>query len=78
VFSPLPEELTHKLARLFDKCEFDKKKTHRHTISFREATGRLRAAVENSLSDVEISTGRKVSEFRIGKTSVTSQENLTI
>ena len=74
---PSCKKLTHELARLFDKCEFDKEETHRHTISFREATERLRAAVENSLSDVEISTGRKVSEFRIGKTSVTSQENLT-
>jgi hypothetical protein len=34
-------------------------------------------AVENSLSGVEVNTRRKVSEFRIGKTSVTSQENLT-
>ena len=74
---PSCKKLTHELARLFDKCEFDKEETHRHTISFREATERLRAAVENSLSDVEISTGRKVSEFRIGKISVTSQENLT-
>jgi hypothetical protein len=61
------KRLTHKLARLFDI---------RPTISFKEATKRLRTAVENSLSDVEIITGRKVSEFRIGKTSVTSQANL--
>ena len=64
------------LARLFDKCEFVQEETRRHTISFREATERLRTAVEKSLSRVEVNT-RRVSEFRIGKTSVKSKENQT-
>ena len=64
------------LARLFDKCEFVQEETRRHTISFREATERLRTAVEKSLSGVEVNT-RRVSEFRIGKTSVKSKENQT-
>jgi hypothetical protein len=29
---PSCKKLTHELARLFDKCEFDKEETHRHTI----------------------------------------------
>jgi deoxyxylulose-5-phosphate synthase len=74
---PNCENLTNELARLFDKCEFDKEETRYHTISFREATERLRTAVKNSLSVVENSTNKKVSEFRIGKTSVTKQSNRT-
>ena len=46
---PSCEKLTHELARLFDKCEFDKMETRCHTISFREATERLRTAVKNSM-----------------------------
>ena len=74
---PNCDNLTHELARLFDKCEFDKKETRHHTISFREATERLRTAVENSLSDVENSKGKKVSKFIIGKTSVAKHNNQT-
>jgi hypothetical protein len=74
---PSCEKLTHELARLFDKCEFDKMETRCHTISFREATERLRTAVKNSLSNVENSTRKKVSEFRIGKTSVPLHKKLS-
>ena len=72
---PSCKNLTHALARLFNKCD-DQEETLHDTISFREATERLQAAVEISLSGVEVNT-RRVSEFRIGKTSVTSQENPT-
>ena len=74
---PSCNQFTHKLARLFDKCEIDQGETHHCTISFREATERIKTAVKNSLSDVENSTQKNVSEFRIGKTSVASQANQT-
>lgn len=62
---PSCKTLEHELARLFEKCD---------NISFKEATKRLRTAVENSISAVENhGSKRKVSEFRIGKTCVMSQ-----
>ncbi|VDH95917.1 Hypothetical predicted protein [Mytilus galloprovincialis] len=63
----------HQLTSLFNQCDFGTAETHRHTISFKEASKRLRKQMTESFEYIEIQTGRMVKEFNIGKTHVYSQ-----
>ncbi|CAG2189934.1 unnamed protein product [Mytilus edulis] len=63
----------HTLTSLFNQCDFGTVETHRHTISFKEASKRLRKQMTESFEYIEIQTGRMVKEFNIGKTHVYSQ-----
>ncbi|XP_071180279.1 uncharacterized protein [Mytilus edulis] len=63
----------HTLTSLFNQCDFGTVETHRHTISFKEASKRLRKQMTESFEYIEIQTGRMVKEFNIGRTHVYSQ-----
>ncbi|XP_063448727.1 uncharacterized protein LOC134728170 [Mytilus trossulus] len=63
----------HQLTSLFNQCDFGTVETHRHTISFKEASKRLRKQMTESFEYIEIQTSRMVKEFNIGKTHVYSQ-----
>ncbi|XP_063448714.1 uncharacterized protein LOC134728164 isoform X2 [Mytilus trossulus] len=63
----------HTLTSLFNQCDFGTGETHRHTISFKEASKRLRKQMTESFEYIEIQTSRMVKEFKIGKTHVCSQ-----
>ncbi|XP_052072321.1 uncharacterized protein LOC127710483 [Mytilus californianus] len=66
----------HQLTSLFNQCDFGTVETHRHTISFKEASKRLRKQMMESFEYIEIQTGRLVKEFNIGKTHVYSQYSI--
>ncbi|CAG2185101.1 unnamed protein product [Mytilus edulis] len=63
----------HRLTSLFNQCDFDTVETHRHTISFKEASKRLRKQMTESFEDIEKQTSRMIKEFKIGITHVGSQ-----
>ena len=61
---------SYHLAQLFDICDFDAHKRHRHPIPFKEALRRLKKKIQESFDDLEFQTERKVTDFTIGKTFV--------
>ncbi|CAC5406979.1 unnamed protein product [Mytilus coruscus] len=48
----------HQLTSLFNQCDFGIMDTHRHTVSFKEASRRLRKQMMESFEYIEIQTGR--------------------